>query len=203
MCSSFCCKPGGYTCSGCKERMTYGDTNPGQTRCKKCTSDYYSTYSKRKRAEETSTAGREVSTSGHFLENLPLDHNNIKLVVQAVCESRSSSPSGRISWVEVMKKLRRWDFPSHFIQQQVKDAWFNKTGKPISVEEYKNSDQARENEEKGDWIAAVCGGCNGEQSMFFSHLAKRQKCRRCGKYKQRFTRKDETMDSTAGEGNEA
>ena len=55
----------------------------------------------------------------------------------------------------------------------------------------------------GDWIAAVCGGGNGEQSMFFSHLAKRQKCRRCGKYKQRFTRKDETMDSTAGEGNEA
>lgn len=48
----------------------------------------------------------------------------------------------------------------------------------------------------------MCGGCNGEQSMFFCHLANRQKCRRCDK-KQMFTRKDETMDSTAGEGNEA
>ena len=198
------CKPGGYTCSGCKERMTHGgarDTHPGAKKCKKCTSDYGSAHYKRKRAEATSTAGREVSTSGRFLEKLPLDHNHIRLVVQAVCQSRPT-PTSKVSWDKVMKKLRGWDFPSHFIQQQVKDAWLNKTGKPISVEVYKNSPQARENEEKGDWIAAVCGGCNGEQSMFFCHLANRQKCRRCGKT-QMFTRKDETMDSTAGEGNEA
>ena len=197
-----CCE---YTCSVCKERLTYGgprDTNPGQSYCKKCTSDYGSAHHKRKRAEATSATGREVSTSGRFLEHLPLDHNNIRLVVQAVCQSRPT-PTSKVSWDEVMKKLRGWDFPSHFIKKQVKDAWLNKTGKPISVEVYKNSPQARANEEKGDWIAAVCGRCNGEQSMFFSHLAKTQKCRRCGKQNQRFTRKDETMDSTAGEGNEA
>jgi len=72
----------------------------------------------------------------------------------------------------------------------------------MQVGVYEISPKARANEDRGDWIAAVCGGCNGEQSMFFCHLANRQKCRRCGK-KQMFTRKDETMDSTAGEGNEA
>ena len=123
----------------------------------------------------------------------PLDHRNIKLVVQAVCQSRSS-PTSNISWVEVMKKLlARGGFPSTATQQDVQNAWNTKTGKPVSVEAYENSPKARANEDKGDWITGVCSGCDNNQSMYFSQLAKKQVCRECN-LRIKFTRKDETVE---------
>ena len=174
--------------------MTYGDTNPGQSRCKKCTSDYHSAHRKRKSTEATSAAakaGREVNATGR-LSTRPLDHRYIKLVVQAVCQSRPT-PTSKIPWAAVMEKLQGWDFPSYFTQAQVTDSWKHNTGKPASVTVYENSPQATANENRGDWITGVCSGCDNNQSMYFSQLAKRQTCRECN-HRIKFTRKDETVE---------
>jgi len=129
----------------------------------------------------------------------------LHVLVKVVFECRSS-PTSKTPWDEVMKKLRgRDDFPSTFTKQDLKGAWGKKTGKPASLEDYENSDEARNNEKMGERVTAVCEDCSHEQKMWSGTLDKPKRCQGCPQMKsgwaplKMFHRKDSTEEDSADE----